>query len=1258
MSWYPRRASAGLAFAVLLIAGCGESNLTGLICGAGTHADENHVCVPDTVVPTDGGPPQDALPPQPDAKTDAAPAKGQIGDPCSDSQECESLSCANTFVDERLTQGMCTVIGCDVAHPCPYGAACIHAAGTTACMRYCDPGTPCPGNLVCQPDPTGLWGVCAPKCRNSQNNDCPAGGVCTAEGYCTTPATCDPGSPSCASGTTCMATSESPTGGYCFPDCTAASGCKPTEVCQPLGAGSSAGICVPPPCATNADCPTGATCQAQHDGLKFCQPPADCATVACADSNTACVGGYCLPKCAAGSAGDDACKAIQSTLLCADTFGVCMPACSQTGACDSGSSCFTSDWVCLPTGSFPGSPCPDPSTPTTGGCLPIGDIAQVCLAGSCLPTCSGNTGDAVCGAISSSLTCVEALGACLPKCGSDGACDTGLSCFASENACLPTGSFPGSPCRTTGPACDGLSVGGTTLPQVCMGGSCVPTCSQEAHCTALDPSLTCEQSMTGGLCVYACVSGVCPTGYSCYDAGAVADGHENACLPTGGFPQSPCRPANDPNGQCDHNLTAHGQEFDLECFPAAGNICLPACGSDWLCQEISGGTSNCMESLGAHTGGCMQACATNSDCGYPGSGFACFSGVCLPAGSFPGSPCPNDAACSAVGGVPQTCIGEVTTGTPADGTCLLQCTPGAAGDAVCGAVQTGLKCFGMSESPAGGVCMPECLDNACGHVGAGYSCLTSAQVCLPTGSFPGSPCAAGDTCAAVGGVPQACNAGTCVPTCSEAASGDAVCGDVDPSLTCMPMAPDGAGLCVFKCDAIAACPSGYSCFEPAGSKPGAQNACLPTGAFPGSACPNPTGAHGGCGTYGAQMECFAGACLVPCDDTPPGSPGPSAGDTACAGVSGSLTCMDMGLGTGHGGFCLLGCVDGTCDGDFSCYDPGAVAGGHQNACLPTGAFPGSPCHAADGNHAAPYCADYAGLPQSCFAGTCLVDCDQANAQTGDSLCATVDASLTCMPMNGTAGSCVKHCNAGACDIGYSCYGAENACLPNGSFPGSTCPRYPTAADPNGGCGSVGPVQMDCAAGTCMVPCTSAPQVCGTIGAACDADYSGYCMPSCATASCPADMFCHTETSGEKACLPDGMIPGGPCATGDTCARVESSPAGAFDMACFAGQCVPVCWDQRLCGNLGAYACMTANDPPVCLPDGSFPGGPCAAGGVCAALPGGLDQTCVPDGGAGLCAVECVVGNATNGDALCQRVSPALACVSYPGLTSLYTGICH
>src|SRR5205823_773464 len=123
-------------------------------------------------------------------------------------------------------------------------------------------------------------------------------------------------------------------------------------------------------------------------------------------------------------------------------------------------------------------------------------------------------GDSLCALVDSRLTCSANAGhICLLACDPNGACNTGYSCLdpgavpQHDNACLPTGSFPGSPCRSTsGNECDqSLTLGGHTgVNLVCAQGTCVAACPDNADslCSDIDSSLTCSES-AGNICVRA-----------------------------------------------------------------------------------------------------------------------------------------------------------------------------------------------------------------------------------------------------------------------------------------------------------------------------------------------------------------------------------------------------------------------------------------------------------------------------------------------------------------------------------------------------------------------------------------------------------------------------------------------------------------------------------------------------------------------------------------------------------------------------------
>jgi hypothetical protein len=176
-----------------------------------------------------------------------------------------------------------------------------------------------------------------------------------------------------------------------------------------------------------------------------------------------------------------------------------------------------------------------------------------------------------------------------------------------------------------------------------------------------------------------------------------------------------------------------------------------------------------------------------------------------------------------------------------------------------------------------------CVDNLFGD---------EVDVCLPRGSIPGGPCAAGNTCAAG----MACEDDRCLYDCST--GGQAVCDAVSTTLAC------AVGI--------------YD-----------TPVCLPKGSFPGGPCATGDLCAQDLGGLGAaDMFCSSGTCVVQCQ-----TPGPfSSGDNLCATVNPALTCVT----NPSTDFCAPACVSGMCPTGQSCL-------GSENACLPTGSFLGSPC---------------------------------------------------------------------------------------------------------------------------------------------------------------------------------------------------------------------------------------------------------------------------------------------------------------------------
>lgn len=649
-------------------------------------------------------------------------------------------------------------------------------------------GGPGPGDVTCGDGAVLFDGVCEGK--RPIGSACESGEQCLSDtclgedkgatdGYCTQVA-CSPNRP-CEAGSQCY---YSRTAGQflCLVFCDDANDCRDGYACQPLYT-SDVSVCAPS-CTVTQACPAGTLCE---------------------ESSGKCV----LHECELGASDpcgeggdDDGGTPASSDLVCyADRLGisesgaVCLPSCNPSAIA---TPCADNE-VCQPLPEDPANTglCVPPLCKATEDC----SAGAVCMSGVCQPParCDENgecAGDDV-------FVCVGGAGGqCMPRCpetGDEGcaAIHSGLSCSPTLDACLPTGAFPGSVCRSDLNApCDPLTVrvgdGAVSTPLVCENGVCIASCASGGDdlCEAISDTLTC--------------------------AADVFD--EPLCLPNGSFPGGPC----DSEGACD-DLSAGGNTVPMAC---AQDKCIATCddsaGGDLLCDAIDHSLV-CIDSAfgtpqdmclprGAYPGGpcgpadscdtgmtcednrCLYQCGTGGEalCNGINAGLSCATGVyaepvCLPRGSFPGSPCrPGGDQCDQnLSGLPDADMVCSSTNV-----CVVQCeAPGVFvnGDALCGVVSSALTC--LNTSPID-VCVTACGEsNACP---AGFSCLVSQDACLPTGSFLGSPCAAGNTCSGTT-PPLACGpTGSCGASCDTAGpsgycSGLAgmfgqtwdTCGDVD-----------------------------------------------------------------------------------------------------------------------------------------------------------------------------------------------------------------------------------------------------------------------------------------------------------------------------------------------------------------------------------------------------------------------------------------------------------------------------------------------
>ncbi len=1039
---------------------------TGLTCGEGTQ-ESNGECVPVEADPTDK----------------------PIGSPCASSDECESGFCMPDA--DNLPGGYCTVVNCGDETPCPPGSTCYAVTvDLNMCMAFCDSDeVHCrpDEDYICQPLYGSDLNICAPYCQLTDS--CPAGTKCDPEvGACILPE-CDPDAddPCDAANTDeiCYPETEGLTelGGLCMVLCDPAypeADCKVNkgDVCQPLVEDpANTGFCAPPVCNDTEQCPAGAFCQ-DH----VCQPPPLCGQDgACSDETTSCLTsvGKCMTKCPTD---DTTCADIHSGLTCAE---------------------INDPALCLPTGSFPSSPCRDTVGDECDSVTVEGESADmVCIDDMCLVDCEDG-GDTLCEDLDATLACAEGIfdvDVCLPKgaypggpCASGDTCDDldmgdgesadmvceddmclvecGTSgdvlCEAVESSlvcatgifdndvCLPKGSFPGGPCKTDG-TCDDVAAGTDTAGMVCEEDMCLVDCSDTDPCADVSATLTCS-------------TGVFDT---------------DVCLPIGSFPGGPCRETE--GDECDDNVSGI-DDADMVC---TGSMCLVGCTpgpeGDELCAQVDA-------SLTCSTG------IFDED-------------VCLPKGSFPGGPCKSDNTCDDVA------AGEGTASMVCeDDMCLVDCS-------------STDPCADVDDTL---VCAPGIFDT---------------DVCLPAGSFPGGPCGDGGLCAQdVGGLVEAdmiCNAGTCVVDCSEDGQwegyGDTLCSIVSDAMTCSESA---GNICVAACFE-GACAEGYSCLDP-GTVPAQENACLPNGSFVGSQC-----AEGALcsdidltGVGGPFFDVICSptdVCVVNCDDE--GSPG-DPDETICATFD-SVFGTDLTCSPSAGNTCVTACQAGECPEGYSCLDPGG-----EDACLPNGSFVGSQC--AEGGLCSDLDLTGVGGPYFhvvCSAtDVCVVNCDDEGSPgtPDETVCTAFDAvfftDLTCSLSAGN--TCVTACQAGECPEGFSCLdpGGENACLPNGSFVGSQCAEGAVCDDLD--LTGVGGPYFDvvCSAtDVCVVNCddegspgTPDETVCAAFDAVfftdltCSLSAGNTCVAACDGGACDEGFSC-LDPGGENACLPDGTFPGSAC----------------------------------------------------------------------------------------------------------------------------------
>jgi hypothetical protein len=813
------------------------------------------------------------------------------------------------------------------------GDASVQADGSAR-----DGGNPCgpSAKLVggaCVLDPGALPGAVGAACNS--NTDCVGSTTCAQSsmlpsGYCTV-VDCDAQHP-CPVGSLCYAVSS--TLSMCLATCDRHAACRAGNDyhCQPVYSGD-VGVCMPSCTLSNA-CTAGSKCDAASGAcvVDACDPKAKDACNASQThdicypdpSGTVTGGGYCVHSCdpqnqvSCNVQHGDVCQP-----LAADPVhtGFCStPVCNNSEQCPAGSLCKSH--VCEP----------PPACDSKGQCA---DGSLGCVGGAggqCMPKCPVTKGQS-CSDINSQLQCYAK---------------------GPTPVCLPTGSYPGSSCRTTTPSpCDSVSLGkGRSVPMVCDKNLCVPECSVGGNtaCAAIDAQTAC----------------------------ATRGGGVSECQPKGTFVGGPCA-----NGQsCKPVDVGGGRTLPVSC-EATLDLCLLDCS-----DNVPGVTPGKNDAYCSGLDSNMACARRTTSAAFPSDD------VCLPVGSFAGGPCGAAGSCGSENGLPMACE---------NGACLVTCSS----RSDCSAL--GLVC-------AVGV-------------------YKDHNVCLPAGSFPGGPCDASNNCAQVlGGDPAlnlTCRRNVCFLQCDETGKwpgyGQALCQTQDPALTC---SLEAGKLCVPACSGKSPCSGASACFDP-GTWPAHENACLPTGSFPGAPC-----SVGLCETSAiGMMSCltnpvsFASSCYAQCT---PDDPTTAANEDRCASLDPSYVCA-------HGYYT-------------------------QDVCLVKGSFAGGPCvNSACGND------DDTKQPLTCEQGKCYIKC-------------TPDLGA------GQPDSCIAFDATQVCRTGVY---ADGICRPRGSYQGGPC-----AVDLSGGesCstvdlgGALGVVPMACSSHVCRYDCTSNSGLCAQAsGTTCQAD---------------------------------------------------------------------------------------------------------------------------------------------------------------------------
>ena len=480
-----------------------------------------------------------------------------------------------------------------------------------------------------------------------------------------------------------------------------------------------------------------------------------------------------------------------------------------------------------------------------------------------------------------------------------------------------------------------------------------------------------------------------------------------------------------------------------------------------------------------------------------------------------------------------------------------------------------------------------CLQNSCGKLKPGASCMTDDQ-CDPAFCVDGVCCNL--RCA---GQCQACNLSMTVGVCSNVKSGQPVGGRA---------ACTGTGTCGGSCTGQADCTIPDTTVDCRAASCAVATLTAAAKCNGGGACPAVSSS-----TCGGHLRCQAGTalCLAQCATTADCTAGFYCANKVCVAVKAA------------GGPCAIGeeCGSGLCADSVCC---NSACNGSCQTCAST-ATPGTCTTVASADDVG----TCSGTSTCSATGTCLKRVGQTCAVAGDcasgncvdKTCCNSGCNLACQTC--TTGTCSPVTNgddADSCTNALTCNG-QGACV---SKVGQVCANGTECS--SGLC-----VDQRCCNTACNLPCqTCVTGTCSPVNSADDAE----CTPT-TTKTCNASGACVLKLG--QACT-TGMgtqCASGQCVDGHCCNTACNGPC----QTCATGTCSPVnnaddpeCTPTTTKTCNGAAACLLKQAQSCTLGSECATGqcfdnkccnvacnGPCmsCATGTCLPVNGGDDPECTP-----------------------------------------------